>query len=1004
MAQLQDNDLLLVNRDNTSYKITGAEFKTSITAPPLIQSVTLVEDDPLGDRFTSQDFTTTAVMVDDGNPVSEKSIRGWVEGSLKSIATTDEITQINLSPRDLSGTSSGTNNVNQTEVNNVFDGDASTFFGFATDFPGANSTDYSKIWTFNDPIPLVPGDIVELAGYCGANFKPAIEFANGSRLNPTVGLATGNLNPTGDPILVVTNESSITGMIAGAGGTGTYRTHIFYIRINGLRLGLNYGDLTVASDTGLADLDVGEMISQDSGYSPETNTITSVVNNDSTNVTLVLSNDKDLDVLKVGDPVMGPPSGNPAWNETQAWSRTVTVTGKPLPTSGNKLENMFDGNLTTHPRALSDDATTTVTFPEKIMGALRVYASVGGSGTFKINGTEYNYLYPNYTTGNNASGAWVDFSDLEDGIKSVEFTHFSSVISYCYAIEIDGKILVDPPTIASIISINEAANQINVDNGNWNNGEIVRGPILVPATGVVSSVNLVNDTISLSVNDETFPKRWIANRGKYVLGQSKIVDNVKKYLNLDASLNVIGLTDDVSYTRIPGNTLTPKIKFPAVLDNGQTPDVTMTEGTTIKTEFKAENSAGLDELESNAVEPKLPTVELRYTLGNYGSSVSGLNNTFDSGNITILTEPGSRILVVDNRTKLNGLRVGGSGGDGANDNGVGLDGSPGERARGAIYHVIRQPLTIEVTAVDGNGAVTNFTQTSTPKGFPGRYSNATENATFIGGSGTGFIGKPAKSNDNFGQLTTSNIVSGGQNYVVGDELSFTAPVGTATGADDLDEDWDTLIHGIALSAGGNGGSGQSPAGGGTGASPAPNWDGDGTKGGNGTVYAPGEGGDGGISGESTLICTAYDGDKNIAGRAGGGGGGGAGWGGGQGGGGGRDESFGGLQYGGGGGGGSGASYLNPIVTNWSDNNDNINGVSIYFDGSLIQNIDDTAQSVSIFTPVTLRDDNPSDVTTFNAIKNALDSYESDRTTFRTNLRQRLVADNYTDDEITTMGL
>ena len=56
-------------------------------------------------RFTSQDFTTTAVMLDNGNPASIKSIRGWVEGSLIETIETDEIT--NVSPDGLTLTFSG---------------------------------------------------------------------------------------------------------------------------------------------------------------------------------------------------------------------------------------------------------------------------------------------------------------------------------------------------------------------------------------------------------------------------------------------------------------------------------------------------------------------------------------------------------------------------------------------------------------------------------------------------------------------------------------------------------------------------------------------------------------------------------------------------------------------------------------------------------------------------------------------------------------------------------
>ena len=63
MAKLQDDDLLLVNRSSKSYKITGAELKGSIGTAPEIDRIALTEDDPKGDRFTSQKFNTTVVML-----------------------------------------------------------------------------------------------------------------------------------------------------------------------------------------------------------------------------------------------------------------------------------------------------------------------------------------------------------------------------------------------------------------------------------------------------------------------------------------------------------------------------------------------------------------------------------------------------------------------------------------------------------------------------------------------------------------------------------------------------------------------------------------------------------------------------------------------------------------------------------------------------------------------------------------------------------------------------
>ena len=95
MAQLEDDDLLLVNRNSKSYKITGAEFKGSLSSPPIIQSVTLTEDDPALEHASRLRISPPlAVMLDNGNPASTKSIRGWVEGSLTSTIETDTIIKV----------------------------------------------------------------------------------------------------------------------------------------------------------------------------------------------------------------------------------------------------------------------------------------------------------------------------------------------------------------------------------------------------------------------------------------------------------------------------------------------------------------------------------------------------------------------------------------------------------------------------------------------------------------------------------------------------------------------------------------------------------------------------------------------------------------------------------------------------------------------------------------------------------------------------------------------
>ena len=82
---INDTDKLLVNDGNKTETVTALEFVESLDTdkPPVIDTVTLSEDDSTGNRFTNQSFTTTVVMGDDGNPPSDKGIRGTVGSDLK---------------------------------------------------------------------------------------------------------------------------------------------------------------------------------------------------------------------------------------------------------------------------------------------------------------------------------------------------------------------------------------------------------------------------------------------------------------------------------------------------------------------------------------------------------------------------------------------------------------------------------------------------------------------------------------------------------------------------------------------------------------------------------------------------------------------------------------------------------------------------------------------------------------------------------------------------------
>jgi hypothetical protein len=85
-AAFQDGDLFIVNRNHKSYKATGAVVKAILQKAPIIQVVTLAEDDAAGAAFTSQSFTATITMTEPGMPVATHNLKAWVEGTLNGVA------------------------------------------------------------------------------------------------------------------------------------------------------------------------------------------------------------------------------------------------------------------------------------------------------------------------------------------------------------------------------------------------------------------------------------------------------------------------------------------------------------------------------------------------------------------------------------------------------------------------------------------------------------------------------------------------------------------------------------------------------------------------------------------------------------------------------------------------------------------------------------------------------------------------------------------------------
>ena len=120
------------------------------------------------------------------------------------------------------------------------------------------------------------------------------------------------------------------------------------------------------------------------------------------------------------------------------------------------------------------------------------------------------------------------------------------------------------------------------------------------ASGAVAILDVAAKTIQVAGSTGT----WSANTGNYVIGpRTPSIADSTLYASLDSSLNVVNLqSTDPGYTTFSG--IQPKVQFPAVLPDGQTPDATLLDGTQIKTTVQADNLAfPADTKDSNTLTP-----------------------------------------------------------------------------------------------------------------------------------------------------------------------------------------------------------------------------------------------------------------------------------------------------------------------------------------------------------------------------------------------------------------
>ena len=86
---------ILKTWNGSQWVTVGASLPSEYTG--VINNVTLTENDPTGDRFTSQSFDVTIDMLREGSPFTQKGLKASVEGSFTTFNSTDALTSYNNS-------------------------------------------------------------------------------------------------------------------------------------------------------------------------------------------------------------------------------------------------------------------------------------------------------------------------------------------------------------------------------------------------------------------------------------------------------------------------------------------------------------------------------------------------------------------------------------------------------------------------------------------------------------------------------------------------------------------------------------------------------------------------------------------------------------------------------------------------------------------------------------------------------------------------------------------
>ena len=349
----------------------------------------------------------------------------------------------------------------------------------------------------------------------------------------------------------------------------------------------------------------------------------------SSDKTLTLTDDQDLDVFQVGDAVTGAPitATMSAIDVYGLYYEDESVSTSPLISTAIAAEigeqNYFNSNINDANKNgnkgfyMFGDDSITIAYSGLSVGD--TIGFVAGPASATVESHDLNFT----VTGNvNETGVVTfyegsvlkgDKNDLPKQLTNLTVQGTSGSITLVSALSSGGQnsqfylqwIEGLAEGVVTITAIDKAAPSITTDGGTWVNGNVVIGPYLPPATGTVGSTDPAGPTMTLSESDG----RWVPSTK--VTMDPKPAVSVTAYLNFDSNGNVSGYqTADPGFVKMGlGDSKT--LTFPATLSSGDAPDTELPEGTSIRTKVNAVNPSGNStSLWSNRVTPGTTTLNL----------------------------------------------------------------------------------------------------------------------------------------------------------------------------------------------------------------------------------------------------------------------------------------------------------------------------------------------------------------------------------------------------------